>query len=103
VTILDTRNGRMVLDYSGIENASQFQLKIDPASRKIGVQFSQLQVELAMADEPLDKANTRIAPRAKADPPAKNAVKPNAARARINRAIPAQRAVRPAAPRAVPR
>lgn len=108
VTILDIRNGRLLLDYSRIENATPYRLKIDPATRTIDVRFYETNITLTMADQPLPGPNTRVAPRNAAPAQPKNAAKRNAAqrvlgRIRVNRAVPVQRAARPAPQRAAPR
>ncbi|MFQ5731182.1 MAG: PQQ-binding-like beta-propeller repeat protein [Planctomycetaceae bacterium] len=60
ITILDTRNGRIVLDYSGVENTSPYQLNIDPVRKRIEVKFYQTQVALTMADKPMGKPSNRV-------------------------------------------
>jgi outer membrane protein assembly factor BamB len=104
VTILDTRNGRLVLDYSGrLRSTSPYQMNIDPVARKIELRFYELQVSLAMVDRPLDPPDARVEPRPKVKPRPKNAVQRNAPRIRLNLVVPrggrARPAPRPAAPR----
>lgn len=53
ITILDSRNGRTLLNYSGIENTTPYRLAVDPLEKRIDVKFRQTDVTLTMGDEPL--------------------------------------------------
>jgi outer membrane protein assembly factor BamB len=59
ITILDTRNGRALVDYSAVENTSPYHLSVDPLNRRIDVRFYQTDVTLTMGEEPVEKPGGR--------------------------------------------
>jgi len=103
VTILDTRNGRMILDYEKKGSVYPYQLKVDPIARKIEVKFYRTIVHLAMTDKPLGAPNTRVAPRNQPDADEKNTQNKKKAQAPAQPKRPqlnnAQRAVAPNVPK----
>jgi len=100
VTVVDTRNGRLLLTYSGtVRSSSPYQLNVDPTARKIELRFSGWRANLAMVDKPLDPPDTHVEPRPKERPQPKNAAQRNVPRVRLNLAVLAQRAIRRAVPR----
>jgi outer membrane protein assembly factor BamB len=60
ITILDTRNGRILLDYSAVEGPSPYLLAIDPLKKRIDVKFRQTRVTLTMGEEPLGQPGNRV-------------------------------------------